>query len=98
MKLKIRDCEIPEQFLSYVILSSGSFEVSFGGAARRDEIAQIQKKLKLLAEEKALPYEAVDKNGIGTTGICNMKNLKFQETPSNPALIRFSGLLVHPFI
>jgi hypothetical protein len=98
LRLRIGDCEIPEQFLLYVTLSSGSFAVSFGGAARRDEIAQIQRRLKLLAEQNALPYEAVDKNGVGSTGICNMKNLKFQETPSNPALIRFSGLLVHPFI
>jgi hypothetical protein len=98
LKLTIGDCDIPERFLLYVTLSSGSFAVSFGGAARRDEIAQIQRKLKILAEQSALPYDAVDKNGVGSTGICNLKNLKFQVAPSNPAIIRFSGLLVHPFI
>jgi len=98
LKLKIRDCEIPEQILTYVVLSTGTFAVSFGGVARRDEVTEMLKKLKLLAEERAVPYEAVDKNGVESTGICNIKNLKFGETPADPDLIRFSGRLVHPFI
>jgi hypothetical protein len=98
LKLKIRDCEIPEQFLTYVVLSTGSFAVSFGGVARRDEVTQMMKELKLLAQENAVPYEAVDKNGIESTGICNIRNLKFGATPADPNLIRFSGQLVHPFI
>jgi hypothetical protein len=98
LRLKIRDCEIPEQFLTYVVLSTGTFAVSFGGVARRDEVTEMLKKLKLLAEERAVPYEAVDKNGVESTGICNIKNLKFGETPADSDLIRFSGRLVHPFI
>jgi hypothetical protein len=98
LKLKIRDCEIPEQFLTYVVLSTGYFAVSFGGVAPRDEVLEILRRLKLLSQENAIPYEAVDKNGVESTGICNLKDLKFGETPANPNVIRFSGRLVHPFI
>lgn len=61
-------------------------------------MAEVLKKLKLLAEEKAIPYEVVDKSGVGSTGICNIKDLKLEEAPASSGLIRFSGLLVHPFI
>jgi hypothetical protein len=98
LKLKIRDCEIPEQFLTYVVLSTGYFAVSFGGVARREEATQLQKRLKLVSQESAIPYEAVDKNGVESTGICNLKDLKFVATRANPNMIRFSGRLVHPFI
>jgi hypothetical protein len=98
LKLKIRDCEIPEQFLAYVVLSTGYFAVSFGGVARGEEATELVKRLKLIAQESAIPYEAVDKNGVESTGICNLKNLKFAETPAKPNMIRFSGRLVHPFI
>ena len=81
-----------------MVLSTGSFAVSFGGVARRDEVEQMLKRLKLLAEQSAIPYEAVDKNGVESIGICNIRNLKFGETPGNPGLTRFSGRLVHPFI
>ena len=97
MKLKIRDCEIPERFLRYVDLSTGYFAVSFNGVAPREEATEMLRRLKLIAQESAIPYEAVDKNGIESTGICNLKDLKFGETPANPNMIKFSGRLVHPF-
>ena len=98
LRLKIGDCEIPEPVLSYVVLSIGPFPVSFGGVAGREEGAQIRKRLRLLAEEKAIPYDAVDKNGVASSGLCNIRDLKFEERPTTPGLIRFSGRLVHPFI
>jgi hypothetical protein len=98
LRLKIGDCEIPEAFLLYVELSIGPFPVAFGGIARGDEALAIRKRLKLLAEERAVSYEAVDKNGLPSTGICDIKDLKFQETSTRPIMIKFSGRLVHPFI
>ena len=98
MKLKIRDCDIPERFLTYVVLSTGYFAVSFSGVAPREEATEMLRRLKLIAQESAIPYEAVDKNGIESTGICNLKDLKFGGTPANPNMVRFSGRLVHPFI
>ena len=98
MRLKIGDCEIPEPFLLYVELSIGPFPVAFGGIARGDEALAIRKRLKLLAQERAVSYEAVDKNGLPSTGICDIKDLKFQETSTRPTMIKFSGRLVHPFI
>ena len=98
MRLKIGDCEIPEHFLLYVQVSIGPFPVAFGGVARGEEAERIRKKLRLLAQERAVPYNAVDKNGIISDGICDIKDLKFEETPTTPIMIRFSGRLVHPFI
>jgi hypothetical protein len=98
LKLKIRDCEIPERFLTYVVLSTGYFAVSFSGVAPREEATEMLRRLKLIAQESAIPYEAVDNNGIESTGICNLKNLNFGETPANRNMIKFSGRLVHPFI
>jgi hypothetical protein len=98
LKLKIGSCEIPERLLLYVAFSVGSFPVSFGGVARGEQAEDIRKKLKLLAEERAILYEAIDKNGVFLTGLCNIKDLKFEETPTTPVLIKFSGRLVHPFI
>jgi hypothetical protein len=98
LKFKIADLEIPERLLLYVTFSVGSFPVSIGGIARGEEAQNIRKRLKLLAEERAIWYEAVDKNGVFMTGICTIKDLKFEETPTSPVLIKFSGRLVHPFI
>jgi len=98
LRLKIGDCEIPEHFLLYVDLSIGSSAVTFGGVARGDEAARIRKRLRQLAEERAIPYDAVDKNGTASTGICDIKDLKFEETSTTPVMTRFSGRLVHPFI
>jgi hypothetical protein len=98
LRLKIGDCEIPEPFLLFVEVSIGPFPVAFGGIARGEEGIAIRKRLRLLAEERAVTYEAVDKNGISSTGICDIKGLKFEETPTRPAMIKFSGRLVHPFI
>jgi len=82
----------------FVDVSIGPFPVSFGGIARGDEAIAIQKRLRLLAEERAIVYEAVDRNGFSSTGICDIKDLKFQETSTRPVMIKFSGRLVHPFI
>lgn len=98
MRLKIGDLEIPKDVLVYVAMSIGSYPVSFGGVVRGDEGAQLIRKLKLLAEERGIPYDAVDKDGVATTGICTIVNLKFENTTTDPPMIRFSGRLAHPFI
>jgi hypothetical protein len=98
LRLKIGDCDIPKDVLVYVALSIGSYPVSFGGVLQRDEGANLIKKLKLLAEEKGIPYDAVDKDGVALTGICKIVNLKFEATSTNPPMVRFSGRLAHPFI
>jgi hypothetical protein len=98
LRLKIGDCEIPEPFLLFVEVSVGPFPVAFGGIARGEEGIAIRKRLRLLAQERAVAYEAVDKNGISSTGICDIKDLEFEETSTRPVMIKFSGRLVHPFI
>ena len=98
MRLIIGDCEIPADALLYVSLSIGSYPVSFGGVVRGDEGLGLLKRLKLLAEQRGIPYDAVDKEGIGSTGICKVVNLKFERTSTDPPMVRFSGRLAHPFI
>ena len=98
LRLKIGDCDIPKEVLAYVAVSIGSYPVSFGGVVQRDEGANLIKKLKLLAEQRGIPYDAVDKDGVALTGICRIVNLKFEATSTNPPMIRFSGRLAHPFL
>lgn len=82
----------------YVALSIGPYPVSFGGVVGLEEGTDLVRKLKLLAEERGLQYEAVDKDGVGSTGICTLIHLKFERTATHPPMIRFSGQLAHPFI
>jgi len=98
MRLKIADCEIPEQFLLFVVISIGPLPISFGAAVWGKEGQEIQRKLKLLAEQKALPYDATDKQGLSSAGLCEIKDLKFENTNTEPAMIKFSGKLAHPFL
>ena len=98
MKLTIADCEIQPQYLLYVVLSIGPFPVSFGAVIWGEDGPAIQRRLKLLAEQKALPYEAIDNHGLSSSGLCEIRDLKFEETPTEPAMIKISGRLVHPFI
>ncbi|MGA2238242.1 MAG: hypothetical protein ABSG74_03430 [Candidatus Bathyarchaeia archaeon] len=98
MRLIIGGYEIPERSLLHVDLSVESDPVSFDGVARQDDGIEIRRRLRLVAQERAIPYEAADKNGVISAGICNIKDLKFEETRTKPPLIRFSGRLIRPFI
>jgi hypothetical protein len=94
LRLKVGDYEVPEHNLTYVVLSIGSIPVSFGGTAREEEGKGIERTLRRLAEDKAIPYEVIDMRGIRLTGLCNIINLKFDTSAEKaPALIRFSGQL-----
>jgi len=94
LRLKVGDYEVPEHNLTYVVLSIGSVPVSFGGTAREEEGREVESTLKSLAEDKAIPYEAIDMQGIRLTGLCNIINLKFDTVAEKaPTLIRFSGQL-----
>ena len=92
--LKIGDYEIPERCLKYVVLYRAA-PVSFGGVLVGDEGTQTKEKLRRLALMKAISYEAVDSNGVHTTGWCDVKNLKFDDS-TKPAT-KFFGELVRPF-
>lgn len=98
MRLIIGGYEIPERSLLRVDLSVESDPVSFDGVAPQDDGVEIRRRLRLVAQERAIPFEAVDKNGVTSVGICNVKDLKFQEIVAKPPLIRFSGRLTRPFI
>ncbi len=95
MKLKIGDCEIPEHCLRYVILYPESSSVAFAGVLVGEERLQMKAELRRLAQMKATPYEAVDRHGVGSSGLCDIKNLKFG-SDSTP-VITFSGQLIRPF-
>jgi hypothetical protein len=96
LKLKIGDYEIPENCLRYVILYGESDAIaSFGGIILEEQNCHAKPSLIRLAEEKAIAFEAIDRNGIGSAGFCNIKNLKFDG--KTPSIIKFSGQLCRPF-
>ena len=94
MKLKIADYEIPERCLRFVILYPESASVSFGGALVGEKDRETRSELRKLARLRAFPFEAIDRNGLGRTGICNMKDLKMIGHGS--PVVKFSGRLVRP--
>jgi len=98
MKLRIADCEFREQQLIYVVLSIGPFPVTFGAVVWGDEGGAIARRIRLLAEQKALSYDAEDKHGLTSAGLCEIRDLKFEQTSTDPIMIKISGRLVHPFI
>ena len=98
MRLTVGDYEVPTETLLYVKVSFGPFPVSFGGMVEEDESPALIRKLKLLAEQRALHYDVVDKEGVSSTGICNLVHLKFEKILARPPRIRFSAQLAHPFI
>jgi hypothetical protein len=94
LRLKVGDYEIPERCLRYVVLYRAA-PVSFGGVLVGKEGSQVKEKLRRLTQMKAVSFEAVDSNGVYATGVCDLRNLKFDEN-TTPATI-FSGELVYPF-
>jgi DNA-binding response OmpR family regulator len=98
LRIIVGDCELPARLLLYVFISIAYCLVSFGGVAYGEEGEKLRKRLRLLSEEKGLLYEAVDQNGMESRGLCKIEGLKFEETPTIPVRIRFSGQLSDPFI
>jgi len=94
LQLKIGGHEIPESCLRYVVLYSAA-PVSFGGVLAGEEGLRIEEKLRKLTQMRAVSFEAVDRNGVYATGICDLKGLKFSRSASHA--IKFSGELVNPF-
>ena len=94
MKLKIADYEVPERCLRLVILYPESASVSFGGALVGEKDRETGSELRKLAKLRAIPFEAVDSKGLGSTGICDMKDL--QIIGHGAPLMKFSGRLVRP--
>lgn len=97
MRLKIGDCEIPERFITHVITTLGIGLVTFGGVAPQNEAAVLMRRLSLLSQEKAVPYEAVDAEGVPSAGICDIVDLKLEVMNTRPPTVSFSGRLVYPF-
>ena len=97
MKLKVGDLLFSEDVLIYVTLMIGPSPVSFGGVMKGDDAKELQRRLKLLAQEGGVSYLAVDKNGVELTGFCRIIDLNFEELATRPVMIRFSGKLAHPF-
>jgi DNA-binding response OmpR family regulator len=98
LRVRVGDCELPSRVLLYVFISVAYCLVSFGGVAYGEEGDSLRKRLRLLSEERGLLYEAVDQNGMESSGMCKIENLKFEETPTLPVRIRFSAQLSDPFI
>ena len=98
MRLSVGDCEIPRDALLYVRISYGPYPVSFGGVIAEDDAQDLMTRLKLLAEQTAIRYDAEDRSGVSSSGICNLIHLKFERILTPPPRIRFSGQLAHPFI
>jgi hypothetical protein len=95
LKLKIGDYEVPEHCLRSVVLYSGSSFATFAGVFVGEQELEVKTGLRRLAEMRAMPFEVVDRNGVTATGVCDIKNLKF-EGESTP-VVKFSGRLTPPF-
>jgi len=95
LKLKIGDYEVPERCLRSVVLYPGSSSVTFAGVFVGEQGLQARTGLRRLAEMRAMPFEVVDRNGVSSTGLCDVKNLKFDG--DGTPVIKFSGRLVRPF-
>ena len=95
MKLKIGDYEIPDHCLTSVTLYPELSSVAFAGVLVGEQRLQARTYLRRLAEMRAIPFEAIDRDGVSSTGICDLKNLTLvgEDTPR----IKFSGRLVRPF-
>ena len=98
LRLTVGDYDIPKNALRYVRVTFGPYPVSFGGMIGGDEASELVRKLRLLAEQRAIRYEAVDNEGLSSEGICNLVHLRFERIAAHPSLTRFSGQLAHPFI
>ena len=95
MKLKIGDYEVPERCLRDVVMYPESSAVAFAGVFVGKQGLQAGTGLRRLAAMRALTFEAVDRNGVSTTGLCDIKDLKLDG--DRPPIIKFSGRLVRPF-
>jgi ActR/RegA family two-component response regulator len=98
VRLRISDFEFRLAQLSYIFVSVGWSPVSFGGVACGAEGEYLRKRLKLFSQQKGLFYEAVDVNGLESSGLCRVEGLQFEETPSTPVRIKFSGNLVDAYL
>jgi len=94
LRLKIGDYEIPERSLKFVVLYPNSSSVSFAGVFIGEEGRIAGKELRRSAQVRAVPFEAVDRNGVGSAGLCDVKDL---ELVGSSSFIKFSGRLVRPF-
>jgi hypothetical protein len=92
------DYELPRGALLYLRITYGPHPVSFGGVISAIEAPELMRSLKLLSQQTAIHYDAVDREGTSSKGICNLTHLKFENIASPPPRIRFSGQLTHPFI
>jgi hypothetical protein len=95
LKLKVGDYDIPERCLKFVVLYYEDASVSFAGVLIDQKDREAAGGLRRLAQTRAIPFEAVDRNGVGSTGICNVKDLRIVGNANS--VIKFSGRLVRPF-
>ena len=94
MRLKIGEYEIPERCLTFLTLYHRSASVLFAGVLVGEKGLQAITGIRRLAETRAIPFEAVDRDGVSSTGLCDIRNLKLEE---DSAAVKFSGRLVRPF-
>jgi hypothetical protein len=94
LRLKIGDYEIPEHCLKSVSVYPELSTVAFTGVFVGEHEAKTGAGLRYLAEMRALPYEAVDKNGVASSGVCDIKDFKLVD---GSLTVKFSGRLVRPF-
>ena len=81
--------------MKFVVLYYESSSVSFAGVLVGEQALKAGAELRRLAQMRAIPFEAADRNGIGSTGICDIKDLRL--TGDGTSVVRFSGQLVRPF-
>ena len=95
LRLKIGQYEIPKDCLKAVITYPDSCSASFVGVFRGLEGQKAAAGLRILAEQRAVPFEVVDSYGVECAGLCDVRDLKL--VAINTAMIKFSGRLVRPF-
>jgi hypothetical protein len=81
LRSKLGDYEIPAHTLDNVSFVVGTPNLTFTRIASIQEATRIMNRLKLLADEQSIRYEAVDSMGIHVAGVCRI--LKGQACNNN---------------
>jgi hypothetical protein len=94
LRLKIGEYEIPERCLKSVEVYPELSTVSFTGVFVGERETKTGAGLRHLAQMRAIPYEAIDNNGVPSEGVCDIKDFKLVD---GSLTVKFSGRLVRPF-
>jgi hypothetical protein len=98
-RLELGNLKIPEHFLKYIAISTGTLGVNFQIVAPEEDGKKLENELKRLEKEHAIRYFANEDSAfIGALrsgpGLCDIINLTVEKDESRvPVIYRISGQL-----